>query len=63
MFTFLGEDANSHYLYHCRAFQGSVVNVSEAAPSDGLIEYSGRSSPEARSGQAPSNNTAALSVY
>lgn len=40
MFTFLGEDATNNYIYHCRAFQGSVVSVSEAAPSDGLIEYS-----------------------
>ena len=40
MFTFLGEDASSNYKYHARAFQASIVNVSEAAPSDGLIEYS-----------------------
>ena len=40
MFTFLGEDASNNYKYHARAFQGSIVNVSEAAPSDGLIEYS-----------------------
>lgn len=40
MFTFLGLDASANYIYHCRAFQGSVTNVSEAAPSDGLIEYS-----------------------
>ena len=39
MFTFLGEDSGD-FKYHCRAFQGSIVNVSEAAPSDGLIEYS-----------------------
>ena len=57
MFTFLGEDANSHYLYHCRAFQGSVVNVSEAAPSDGLIEYSWTFQSRARSGRAPSTTT------
>jgi hypothetical protein len=40
MFTFLGTDASTNYIYHSRAFQGSVSNVSEAAPSDGLIEYS-----------------------
>ena len=40
MFTFLGQDASSNNIYHCRGFQGSVTSVSEAAPSDGLIEYS-----------------------
>ncbi len=64
MFTFLGVDANSKYLYHCRAFQGSVVNVSEAAPSDGLIEYSWtfQSRGEIWAGTYD-NNTSALSVY
>ena len=64
MFTFLGEDTNSNYLYHCRAFQGSVVNVSEAAPSDGLIEYSWtfQSRGEIWAGTFD-NNTSALSVY
>jgi len=64
MFTFLGIDSNSKYLYHCRAFQGSVVNVSEAAPSDGLIEYSWtfQSRGEIWAGTFD-NNTSALSVY
>lgn len=64
MFTFLGVDANSKYLYHCRAFQGSVVNVSEAAPSDGLIEYSWtfQSRGEIWAGTFD-GGTSALSVY
>ena len=40
LLTFLGQDGNDKFCYHTRAFQGSVTNVSEAAPSDGLIEYS-----------------------
>ena len=42
MFTFLGIDTASSDApnYHVRAFSGSVTSVSEAAPSDGLIEYS-----------------------
>ena len=40
MLTFLGQDASSNYLYFVRAFQACVTGVSEAAPSDGLIEYS-----------------------
>ena len=64
MFTFLGIDTNNSYIYHCRAFQGSVVSVSEAAPSDGLIEYSWtfQSRGEIWSGTYDAGN-AALSVY
>ena len=64
MFTFLGLDSSSNYIYHTRAFQGSVTNVSEAAPSDGLIEYSWtiQSRGEIWSGSF-NNSTAALSVY
>lgn len=40
MFTFLGTTSGDKYQYHCRAFQACVTNVSESAPSDGLIEYS-----------------------
>ena len=40
LLTFVGENTNNKFCYHTRAFQGSVTNVSEAAPSDGLIEYS-----------------------
>lgn len=64
MFTFLGQDSSSNNIYHCRAFQGSIVNVSEAAPSDGLIEYSWtfQSRGEIWAGTFDSGNTA-LSVY
>lgn len=64
MFTFLGQDSSSNYIYHTRAFQGSVTNVSEAAPSDGLIEYSWtiQSRGEIWSGTFD-NGAAALSVY
>tara|TARA_X000000950_G_scaffold79132_1_gene99495 strand:+ start:431 stop:1003 length:573 start_codon:yes stop_codon:yes gene_type:complete len=64
MFTFLGLDSSNNYKYHCRAFQGSIVNVSEAAPSDGLIEYSWtfQSRGEIWAGTYD-NSTAALSVY
>jgi hypothetical protein len=40
MLTLLGQDASSNFLYFVRAFQACVTDVSEAAPSDGLIEYS-----------------------
>ena len=40
MLTLLGQDASSNFLYFTRAFQACVTDVSEAAPSDGLIEYS-----------------------
>ena len=64
MFTFLGLDSSSNYIYHCRAFQGSVTNVSEAAPSDGLIEYSWtiQSRGEIWAGKHD-NSSAALTVY
>lgn len=64
MFTFLGLDSSSNYKYHCRAFQGSIVNVSEAAPSDGLIEYSWtfQSRGEIWAGTFDAG-TSALSVY
>ena len=64
MFTFLGQDSSDNYIYHCRAFQGSVVNVSEAAPSDGLIEYSWtfQSRGEIWAGKFD-NSSSALSVY
>ena len=64
MFTFLGEDASNNYIYHARAFQGAIVNVSEAAPSDGLIEYSWsfQSRGEVWAGLF-NNSTSALSVY
>ena len=64
MFTFLGQDSSSNNIYHTRAFQGAIVNVSEAAPSDGLIEYSWtfQSRGEIWSGTFDSGNTA-LSVY
>ena len=64
MFTFLGIDTNNSYIYHCRAFQSSVVSVSEAAPSDGLIEYSWtfQSRGEIWAGTYDAG-TSALSVY
>ena len=64
MFTFLGQDTNSNNIYHCRAFQGSVTSVSEAAPSDGLIEYSWtfQSRGQIYAGTFD-NSTTALSVY
>jgi hypothetical protein len=64
MFTFLGLDTSSNYIYHTRAFQGSVTNVSEAAPSDGLIEYSWtiQSRGEIWAGTFD-NSSSALSVY
>ena len=40
MLTLLGQDSSSNYLYFVRAFQACVTDVSGAAPSDGLIEYS-----------------------
>ena len=40
MLTLLGQDNSSNFLYFVRAFQACVTGVSEAAPSDGLIEYS-----------------------
>ncbi len=41
MLTLLGEDTTSNkFMYFVRAFQACVTDVSEAAPSDGLIEYS-----------------------
>ena len=40
MLTLLGQDASSNFLYFVRGFQACVTGVSEAAPSDGLIEYS-----------------------
>lgn len=40
MFTLLGLDSSSNYKYHSRCFQACITGVSEAAPSDGLIEYS-----------------------
>ena len=40
MLTLLGQDSSSNFLYFVRAFQACVTGVSEAAPSDGLIEYS-----------------------
>ena len=40
VFTFLGLNASSEFVYYTRAFQAAVTGVSEAAPSDGLIEYS-----------------------
>ena len=40
MFTLLGQDNTSNFIYHCRAFQGCVMNVSETGSADALIEYS-----------------------
>ena len=40
VFTLLGENTSQAYVYHTRAFQACITGVSEAAPSDGLIEYS-----------------------
>ncbi len=40
MLTLLGQDSSNNFLYFTRAFQACVTGVSEAAPSDGLIEYS-----------------------
>lgn len=64
MFTFLGTDTNGNYKYHARMFQAAVTGVSEAAPSDGLIEYSWtfQSRGQIWSGIFD-NATAALSVY
>ena len=64
MFTFLGLNSSNNYIYHCRAFQGSITNVSEAAPSDGLIEYSWtiQSRGEIWAGKHD-NSSAALTVY
>jgi hypothetical protein len=64
VFTFLGLDSGGNYKYHTRAFQSAVTGVSEAAPSDGLIEYSWtlQSRGEIWSG-IYDNSTAALNVY
>ena len=64
MFTFLGTDATGNYKYHARMFQACVTGVSEAAPSDGLIEYSWTFQSRGRiwSGIFDSSTTA-LSVY
>lgn len=64
MFTFLGTDSSGNYKYHSRQFQGAVTNVSEAAPSDGLIEYSWtfQSRGQIYSGIFDAG-TSALSVY
>jgi hypothetical protein len=63
-FTFLGVDASAKYKYHARMFQACVTGVSEAAPSDGLIEYSWTFQSRGRiySGIFD-NGTSALSVY
>lgn len=39
MFTLLGQDSSSNFIYHSRAFQGCVMNVSETGTADALIEY------------------------
>jgi hypothetical protein len=39
-FTYLGADTTGNHKYHARMFQACITGVSEASPSDGLIEYS-----------------------
>lgn len=62
--TYLGADSTAKHKYHMRAFQACVTGVSEAAPSDGLIEYSWtfQSRGEVWSGIFD-NGTSKLSVY
>ena len=64
MLTLLGQDASNNFLYFVRAFQACVTGVSEAAPSDGLIEYSWtfQSRGEIYVGTL-NNSTSALDVY
>jgi hypothetical protein len=64
MFTFLGADTSGNFKYHSRMFQAAVTGVSEAAPSDGLIEYSWtfQSRGQIWSGIFDASTTA-LSVY
>jgi len=64
MFTYLGTDSTGNYKYHARMFQACVTGVSEAAPSDGLIEYSWTFQSRGRIWSGIFDNaTAALSVY
>ena len=64
MLTLLGQDASNNFMYFVRAFQACVTGVSEAAPSDGLIEYSWtfQSRGEIYVGTL-NNGTSALDVY
>ena len=64
MLTLLGQDGSANFLYFVRAFQACVTGVSEAAPSDGLIEYSWtfQSRGEIFVGTL-NNSTTALDVY
>ena len=64
MLTLLGQDGSNNFLYFVRAFQACVTGVSEAAPSDGLIEYSWtfQSRGEIFVGTL-NNSTTALDVY
>lgn len=63
-FTYLGNDSTGKFKYHARMFQACITGVSEAAPSDGLIEYSWtfQSRGEIYSGIFD-NGTSALTVY
>ena len=58
------ERSCNNFLYFVRAFQACVTGVSEAAPSDGLIEYSWtfQSRGEIYVGTL-NNSTSALDVY